>query len=55
MGRLCRLERHGACLLPCDLLFYFCQLLPHVILLVFSLVSVAIDGKNYFNLKWLWQ
>jgi hypothetical protein len=33
-------------LLPQSLLFYFCQLLPRVILLVFLLVSAAIDdGK----------
>ena len=52
-GRLWRPERHGACLLPWSLLFYFCQLLPRVILLVFPLVSAAIDDKNYFKFKWL--
>ena len=34
----------GARLLPRSLLFYFCQLIPRVILLVFLLVSAAIDG-----------
>jgi hypothetical protein len=54
-GRLWRPERHGACLLPWSLLFYFCQLLPRVILLVFPLVSAAIDDENYFKFKWLWH
>jgi hypothetical protein len=52
---LWRPERHGACLLPWSLLFYFCQLLPRVILLVFPLVSAAIDDENYFKFKWLWH
>jgi hypothetical protein len=33
--------------------FYFCQLILHVSLLVFLLVSAAIDVKNYFEFKWL--
>ena len=33
-------------LLPWSLLFYFCQLLPRVTLLVFLLVSAAIDDEN---------
>ncbi len=38
-----------------SLLFYFCQLLPRVILLVFSSVSAAIDDENYYKFKWLWH
>jgi len=34
--------------------FYFCQLLPRVILLVFLLASATIDDENYFVFKWLW-
>jgi hypothetical protein len=52
---LWRAERHGARLLPWSLLFYFCQLLPRVILLVFPLVSAAIGDENYFKFKWLWH
>jgi hypothetical protein len=37
-GRSCRPERHGACLLPRSFPV-FCQLKPHVSLLVFLLVS----------------
>jgi hypothetical protein len=37
-----------------SLLFYFCRRIPRVILLVFVLVSAAIDGKSSFKLKWLW-
>jgi hypothetical protein len=36
------------------LLLYFLQLIPRVSLLVFLLVSAAIDDENYFNFKWLW-
>jgi hypothetical protein len=54
-GRLWRPERHGACLLPCSLLFYFCQLMARVILLVFPLVSAAIDDENPFKFKSLWH
>jgi hypothetical protein len=43
-GRLWRPERHGPCLLRRSLQFYFCELVPHVILLVFLLVPAAIDG-----------
>jgi hypothetical protein len=53
-GRLWRPERHGASLLPWSLLFYFCQLMPHVIWLVFLLVSVDIDNENDLKFKWLW-
>jgi hypothetical protein len=53
VGRLWRPERHGACLMLWSLLFYFCQLIPRVILLVFPLVSAAIDDENYFKFKWL--
>ena len=55
VGRLWRPERHGACLLPWSFLFYFCQLIPRVILLVFLLVSATIDDENYFKFKWLWH
>src|SRR5437016_5796499 len=34
-------------LLPGSLLFYFCQLIRHVCLLVFLLGSATIDGKNF--------
>ncbi|MDI4238996.1 hypothetical protein OZ411_40090 [Bradyrhizobium sp. Arg237L] len=50
-GRLWRPERHGACLLPWSLPFYFCQLMAHVILLVFLLVSAAIDDENFYKFK----
>jgi len=40
---------------PGSLLFYFCQLIPRVGLLVFLLVSAAIDEENYFTFRWLWQ
>jgi hypothetical protein len=33
----------------------FCQLMARVILLVFLLVSAAIDDENYFGFKWLWN
>jgi len=32
----------------------FCQLILAVILLVFVLVSAAIDDKSCFKFKWLW-
>jgi hypothetical protein len=37
-----------------SLLFYFCELLPRVILLVFVLVPAAIGHENYFKINWLW-
>jgi hypothetical protein len=40
-----------AWLLPGSLRFYFCQLIPRVSLLVFLLVSAAIDDENYFKFK----
>ena len=43
----------GAYLLLGSLLFYFCQLIPRVKLLVFPLVLAAIDEENYFIFKWL--
>jgi hypothetical protein len=36
-----------------SLLFYFCWRMPCVILLVFVLVSAAIDDKTDFKFKWL--
>jgi hypothetical protein len=39
--------------MPGSLLFYFCQLIPRVGLLVFLLVSAAIDDENCFKFKWL--
>jgi hypothetical protein len=36
------------------LLLYFCWRIPRVILLVFVLVSAAIDDKSEFKFKWLW-
>jgi hypothetical protein len=42
-----------ACLLPGSLLFYFCPLILRVVLLVFPLVSAAIDDENYLKFKWL--
>jgi len=54
VGRLWRPERHGPCLLPRSRPFYFCELIPCVILLVFLLVSAAIGGENYFKFNWLW-
>jgi positive regulator of sigma E activity len=40
-------------LLPGSLLFYFCPLILRVVLLVFPLVSAAIDDENYLKFKWL--
>ena len=40
--------------MPGSLLFYFCQLIPRVGLLVFPLVSAAIENENYCKFKWLW-
>jgi hypothetical protein len=37
-----------------SLLLYFCRRIPRVILLVFVLVSAAIDDKSDFKFKWLW-
>jgi hypothetical protein len=37
-----------------SLLFYFCRRIPRVILLVFVLVSAAIDDKSDFKFRWLW-
>jgi hypothetical protein len=37
-----------------SLLIYFCRRIPRVILLVFVLVSAAIDDKSAFKFKWLW-
>jgi hypothetical protein len=37
-----------------SLLFYFCRRIPRVILLVFVLVSAAIDDKSNFKFRWLW-
>lgn len=37
-----------------SLLFYFCRRKPRVILLVFVLVSAAIDDKSGFKFKRLW-
>jgi hypothetical protein len=34
--------------------FYFCRQIPRVILLVFVLVSEAIDDKSDMKFKWLW-
>jgi hypothetical protein len=51
--RLWRSERLGASLLPWSLPIYFCQLIPRVSVLVFPLVSAAIDDENYFKFKWL--
>ena len=44
----------GVCLLPGSLPFYFCQLIPRVSLLVFLLVSAAINDENYLKFNWLW-
>ena len=33
---------------------FFCQLIPRVIVLVFPLVSAAINDENYFKFRWLW-
>jgi hypothetical protein len=45
VGTIVEARRHGPRVLPRRLLFYFCELdTPRVILLVFLLVSAAIDG-----------
>ena len=48
-GTLWRSERHGACPAAGSLLFYFCQLIQHVCLLVFLLVSATTDEKTCVN------
>jgi hypothetical protein len=35
--------------------FYFCEPKPRVSLLVFLLVSAAIQDKNELKFKWLWH
>jgi len=37
-----------------ELAVLFCELIPSVILLVFLLVSAAIDDENCFKFNWLW-
>ncbi len=37
--------------MPGSLLFYFCQLISRISLLVFLLASAAIDGENCFKFK----
>jgi hypothetical protein len=44
----------GPALLPGSLLYYFCRRIPRAILLVFVLVSAAINDKSNFKFKWLW-
>jgi hypothetical protein len=39
--------------MPGSLLFYFCPLIPRIGLLVFLLVSAAIDDENRLKFKWL--
>src|SRR5262249_26780597 len=34
--------------------FYFCQLIPRISLLVFVLVSAAIEDENLLKFNWLW-
>jgi hypothetical protein len=46
MGRACC--RGASC-------FYFCQLMAHVILLVFLLVSEATNDEDYFKFNWLYR
>jgi hypothetical protein len=52
--RLWRPKRHGACLLPWSLKIYFCERILRVIMLVFLLVSAAIEDESCFRFKWLW-
>ena len=40
--------RRGAC-------YFILPAISRVILLVFLLVSAAIDEENYFTFRWLWQ
>jgi hypothetical protein len=54
-GAIAETGTASARLLPGSPLFYFCQLITRVILLVFLLVSAAIDDENYFKFKWLWH
>jgi hypothetical protein len=35
-------------------LLFFCRRIPRIILLVFVLVSAAIDDKSDFKFRWLW-
>jgi hypothetical protein len=44
VGTIVEARRHGPRVLSRRLLSYFCELILHVILLVFLLVSAAIDG-----------
>jgi hypothetical protein len=48
-------ETAWACLLPWSPQIYFCQLIPPVIMLVFLLVSAAIEDESCFRFKWLWH
>jgi hypothetical protein len=36
-------------------LLLFLPAIPRIVVLVFLLVSAAIDDKNYFIFRWLWQ
>jgi hypothetical protein len=45
--------RHEVCLSPGRALFYFYQLILHVVLLVLLLVSATIQEEIYFRFKWL--
>jgi hypothetical protein len=49
----CLISFHGPALLPGSPLFYFCQLMLRVSLLVFLLASAAIGDENFFKFKWL--
>jgi len=55
VGVIVEIGTAWACLLPWSLLFYFCQLMARVILLVFLLVSTASNDENYSKFKWLWN
>jgi len=52
---LWRPEQHGARLRAGEPAILFLPAIPRVVLLVFLLVSAAIDEENYFTFKWLWQ
>jgi hypothetical protein len=53
VGAIVETRMAWASLPPGSLSIYFCQLIPHVIMLVFLLVLVAIQEEIYLKFRWL--
>jgi len=51
VGAIVETRTHGAWPAAVEPLFYFCQLLPRVILLLFRWYRPAIDNENYFQIQ----